>query len=216
MDILFQHAKKVISNIDQYLDNIIKSILIFEQGINEYFNRRLDLFEDKFKESSLLESESDELRRSIKITLYRDLLIPESRGDVLGLLETLDNVIDVTEAVLKEFSIEKPEVVYNFKEDFLSLTELSAKSAKELVSASRAFFRDITKVHDYITQVHYWEHETDKIEERIKRAAFNSGKIEKLSYQVQVRYFAERISLLADTAEDVTERLEVYTIKRMV
>jgi len=216
MDILFQHAKKVISSIDQYLDNIIKSILIFEQGINEYFNRRLDLFEDKFKESSLLESESDELRRSIKITLYRDLLIPESRGDVLGLLETLDNVIDVTEAVLKEFSIEKPEVVYNFKEDFLSLTELSAKSAKELVSASRAFFRDITKVHDYITQVHYWEHETDKIEERIKRAAFNSGKIEKLSYQVQVRYFAERISLLADTAEDVTERLEVYTIKRMV
>ncbi len=216
MNLFFQRARKIEANIDKYLDNITKAILTFDQGIKEYFNGNIDLFEDKFKETSQLESDSDELRRDIKYTLYRDLLIPDSRGDVLGLLETLDDVIDVTEEVLRAFSIEKPTVLSDFKEDFLSLTEMSVKTAKELVSASRAFFRDITHVHDFITQVHYWEHEADKVEERIKRKAFGSENIDKLSYKVQVRYFAERISLLADTAEDVAERLDVYTIKRSI
>ncbi len=216
MNLFFQRARKIEGNIDKYLDNITKAILTFDQGIKEYFKGNFDLFEDKFKEASALESDSDELRREIKYTLYRDLLIPDSRGDVLGLLETLDDVIDVTEEVLREFSIERPTVLEDYKEDFLSLTEMSVKTAQELVSASRSFFREITQVHDYITQVHYWEHEADKVEERIKRKAFSSDKIDKLSYKVQVRYFAERISLLADTAEDVAERLDVYTIKRSI
>lgn len=216
MNLFFQRARKIEGNIDKYLDNITKAILTFDQGIKEYFKGNFDLFEDKFKEASALESDSDELRREIKYTLYRDLLIPDSRGDVLGLLETLDDVIDVTEEVLREFSIERPTVLADYKEDFLSLTEMSVKTAQELVSASRSFFREITQVHDYITQVHYWEHEADKVEERIKRKVFSSDKIDKLSYKVQVRYFAERISLLADTAEDVAERLDVYTIKRSI
>ncbi len=216
MNLFFQRARKVEGNIDKYLDNISKAILTFEQGIKEYFAGNFNLFEDKFKEATKLESDSDELRRDIKYTLYRELLIPDARGDVLGLLETLDDVIDVTEEVLREFSIEKPVTLEDFKEDFLSLTEKSVKSAQELVSASRAFFREISHVHDYITQVHYWEHEADKVEERIKRSAFGSEKIEKLSFKVQVRYFAERISFLADTAEAVAERLDVYTIKRSI
>ncbi len=216
MNLFFQHARKIEGNIDKYLDNITKAILTFEQGVKEYFNGNMDLFEDKYKEACDLESASDELRRDIKYTLYRDLLIPDARGDVLGLLETLDDVIDVTEEVLREFSIEKPAELGEFKEDFLSLTEMSVKTAKELVSASRSFFREISQVHDFITQVHYWEHEADKVEERIKRKAFSSEKLDKLSVKVQVRYFAERISLLADTAEDVAERLDVYTIKRSI
>ncbi len=216
MDLFFQRARKIEGNIDKYLDNITKAILTFDGGIKEFFNGNLDLFEEKYREASTLESESDELRRDIKYTLYRDLLIPDSRGDVLGLMETLDDVIDIIEEVLREFSIEKPETLGAFKDDFLALSEKSINSAQELVSASRAFFRDITNVHDFITQVHYWEHEADKVEERIKRGAFGSDDIKKLSEKVQIRYFAERISLLADTAEDVAERLDVYTIKRSI
>jgi len=216
MNPFFQRARKIEGNIDKYLDNILKAVLTFDLGVKEYMNENYDLFEEKFKEASKLESESDELRRDIKFTLYKELLIPDARGDVLGLIETLDDVIDVTEEVLREFSIEKPKTLGDFKEDFLSLSEKSVRTAQELVYASRAFFRDINNVHDFITQVHYWEHEADKVEERIKRAVFASEKIEKLSYKVQVRYFAERISLLADTAESVAERLDVYTIKRSI
>ncbi len=116
--------------------------------------------------------------------------------------------------MVEQLSIEKP-LVYDFlKDDFIRLSEAAVKTVKELVTACRAFFRDPVKVKDSVAKIHFWEHEADKIEERIKRKAFDSEEIPDLCHKVHIRYFAERISLFADEAEDVAERLEVYAIKR--
>lgn len=213
---LFNRAKSIESSIDKYLENILTAGLIFEAGLKEYFEDKFEGFEEHTREIQQLESESDDISREIKYKLYKELLIPDARGDVLGLLETLDNVIDTAEMVMIRFSIEKPKVWPELKDDFLELTSASVKSVFELVSASRAFFREITKVADCLVQVHFWEHEADKIEERIMRKAFEGNFIDKLSQKVHMRYFAERISLLADEAEDVADRLDIYTIKRSI
>ena len=213
---LFNRAKSIEGNIDKYLENILKSSLIFEQGLKEYFDGRQEDFEKRTVEIQKLESESDEIRRDIKYKLYKELLIPDARGDVLGLLETMDNVIDTAEMVMIRFSIEKPIVWPELKDDFIELTVASTKCVAELVSAARAFFREITKVADCLVKVHFWEHEADKIEERIMRKAFEGDFIDRLSLKVHMRYFAERISLLADEAEDVADRLDIYTIKRSI
>ena len=213
---LFNRAKSIEANIDKYLENILKSSLIFEQGLKEYFDGRQEEFEKRTIEIQKLESESDEIRRDIKYKLYKELLIPDARGDVLGLLETMDNVIDTAEMVMIRFSIEKPIVWPELKDDFIELTVASTKCVAELVSAARAFFREITKVADCLVKVHFWEHEADKIEERIMRKAFEGDFIDRLSLKVHMRYFAERISLLADEAEDVADRLDIYTIKRSI
>ncbi len=213
---LFNRAKSIEGNIDKYLENILKSSLIFEQGLKEYFDGRQEDFEKRTLEIQKLESESDEIRRDIKYKLYKELLIPDARGDVLGLLETMDNVIDTAEMVMIRFSIEKPIIWPELKDDFIELTVASTKCVAELVSAARAFFREITKVADCLVKVHFWEHEADKIEERIMRKAFEGEFIDRLSLKVHMRYFAERISLLADEAEDVADRLDIYTIKRSI
>jgi len=48
------------------------------------------------------------------------------------------------------------------------------------------------------------------------RKAFDGDFIDKFSLKVHMRYFAERISMLADEAEDVADRLDIYTIKRSI
>ncbi len=212
----FNKAKTIENSIDRYFDNILRSSLIFEQAMNEYFGHKLDEFELRTKEIQKLESDTDDLRREIKYTLYKELLIPDARGDVLGLLETIDNVIDTSEKVIVRFSIEKPIVWPELKDDFIELTLASTRCVSELISASRAFFKDISSVADFLTKVHFWEHEADKIEERIMRKTFEGDFIDKLSLKVHVRYFAERISLIADEAEAVAERLDIYTIKRSI
>jgi predicted phosphate transport protein (TIGR00153 family) len=216
MKIFSSKTKEVESDIDKYLDHVEQSALIFNLAIKDYINKKFDKFEERFKEVAEIERSSDELRREIKYKIYAYMLIPESRGDVLGLIETIDNVIDVAKKVLSHFSIEKPEIIDELKDDFMDLAEASSKSVIELVKATRAFFREINVVNDYINQVHFWEHEADKIEETLKRKAFNSDKIKIFSRKVHMRYFAERISLLADEAEAVTERLAVYAIKRTI
>ena len=216
MKFFFQRAKVIEANIDKYLDNIDSAALIFELAVKEYCNDQSERFEKRSEELDKLEGECDDLRRDIKYTLYKELLIPDARGDVVGLIETLDNVVDTIKKVAYKFSIETPANWPFLRNDFIELVETVSKAVRQVVIASRAFFREVTMVSDHITQVHFWEHEADAIEERIMRKAFASAEIEKFSMKVHMRYFAEKISLVADEAESVAERLSVYAIKRNI
>jgi hypothetical protein len=190
--------------------------LVFRYGANDYFNNKLDHLKERLEEIGKLEHEADSLRRTIKHKLYTRMLIPDSRGDVLGLLETSDRVIDRAKKILYSLDIEKPDVPKNLVENFRELTDVSASAVDEMVKACRAFFTEIKIVNDFINKVYFYEHEADMLEEKIKRKAFESTEIKKLSRKVQMRYFAERISQLSDDAEDVCERLSISTIKRSI
>lgn len=154
---------------DSYIDRVEKAALIMMEGLKAYMNNKFDRFDEYTSELSDLESKADTLRRDIKYKIYTYMLIPESRGDVLGVLETLDDVIDRTEKVMEDFSIEKPEIPKIMKEDFLDLIELSYKAMYELAKGARAFFTELKLVNDYVNKVHFYEHEADKVEKALKK-----------------------------------------------
>jgi predicted phosphate transport protein (TIGR00153 family) len=215
MDILGK-KKSLIAEIDQFWDAISQAALVFNAGADDFFDHKLHRLKVRLDEIHELENKADNLRRSIKYKVYSQMLIPDSRGDVLGLLETSDNVIDRTKKILNSLDIEKPVIPENLLGDFKELAEAAANAVDEMVKAARAFFNNSKIINDFINKVFYYEHEADKLEEMIKRKAFESEEIDMLSRRVQIRYFAEKISLLADDAEDVCERLTIYNIKRSV
>lgn len=204
------------ADIDGYLDRVTTAGLIFKEGVRAYIAGKTDKFERNFQEITSLESEVDNVRRDIKHRLYRNLLIPESRGDVLGLLETLDDIVDICEKVLEQFSIETPEIPEILKSDFIELAVLSSKAVEEVVKGARAFFTNLSMVSDYVNKVHFYEHEADDVEEHLKRTAFHTDEIKQFSKKVHMRYFAEKIAAVSDIAEQVAERLSVYAIKRRI
>jgi uncharacterized protein len=209
-------AKTLQLDLDRYFSLVDQSALLLEEAIKKYLDGNMDSFETKSTEIDKLENDADVLRRQIKHRLYAEMLIPESRGDVLGLLETLDNVVDISKHVAMHFSIEKPEILPCLKDDFRELTETSVKAVMELTLAVRAFFRELYRVTDHLDKVHFWEHEADVIEERLKRKAFSTDEFKLFSKRVHMRYFAERIARVADESEAVAERLAVYAIKRTI
>ncbi len=216
MKTIFARNRDLVNDIDKYLDDIERGALIFQQALLDYFNGEMEKFEQRYHEIDEIESICDELRRNIKHKLYSNLLIPDARGDVLGLLETLDNVIDTAKKVVSHFSIEKPIIFPFIKNDFVTLADMSVKTVLELVNGMRAFFREIHMVKEFLNKVYFWEHEADKVEEQLKRKVFNSMEIEKFSVKVHLRYFVENISKFADEAQSVCERLSVYAIKRCI
>ena len=209
-------SEQLESEIDSYLDRVATAGLIFNEGVKAYINGKMEIFENQYKDISKLESDADDVRRDIKHKLYTYMLIPESRGDVLGLLETLDDIVDVCEKVIEQFSIETPDIRDFLKSDFIELAELSSKAVDEVVKGARAFFREIAMVSNYVNKVHFYEHEADDIEEQLKRKAFNCTEIERFSEKVHMRYFAEKIADVSDVAQSVAERLSVYAIKRRI
>jgi len=207
-------TKKLIGEIDGFWDTIAKSAMVFRIGIKDYLQGKPERMSGRIEEINNLESEADRLRKEVKLKIYTQMLIPESRGDVLGLLESSDNVIDSAKKVMNSFDIEKPLIPDFLIDDFIDLVDDSSDAVEEMVKASRAFFKEITIVNDYINKVSFFEHEADKLEDTIKRKAFDSIEIESLSWKVQVRYFAERVAKLSDGAEEVCERLAISVIKR--
>jgi predicted phosphate transport protein (TIGR00153 family) len=216
MNSLFSKTKEIQSSMDGFIDQVEKAALLFLEGMKAYFAGKSERFEEYCSELADVESEADTIRRDVKYKLYTFMLIPESRGDVLGVLETLDDVVDITEKVVEHFSIETPNIPEFIKEDFLELTELSYKAMEELAKASRAFFTELKLVNDFVNKVHFYEHEADKVEKILKRKIFSSEKIKDLAVKNSLRYFAEKIALISDESEKVAERLAIYAIKRRI
>ena len=205
-------ANKLEKDIDTLLEKIKESALIFSKGIECYLKKDEEGFSSSLEKVKNLESDVDELRRNIEQELYTRSLIPDHRGDVLGLLETLDDIIDTAEITLKKFETEIPEIPEKWHSDFLKLAEKSRDAAVSCVNAASAFFKAIFEVKSHLNKVYHFEKEADRISREVKRKIFQSDL--KQSHKIHLRYFALSIETMSDMAENVADRLAIYTIKR--
>ncbi|NIV94670.1 DUF47 family protein [candidate division KSB1 bacterium] len=214
MALLFKSTKMLESQIDEFLDAVSQGSLVFKEAIKRYMEDEQDKFAENIRTVKTLENKADDLRRQVESHLYTHSLIPEQRGDVLALLESMDDVIDTTKDTLIGFSIETPTIHSELIKKFLDLTEKATQGAECTVRACRAFFRDVNAVKDHLHKVYFYEKEADKIAEDLKRHIFKLS-IE-LSQKIHLTHFVQHVDLLADRAEDVADRLTIYTIKRSV
>jgi uncharacterized protein len=212
---LFTKHKQIEGEIDDFLDLIIESGLLFKKGVHFYLDGRSEEFEVRLTDLRRLEKDADTLRRSIETKLYLRTLIPEFRGDVLGLLEHSDAVLNKIADTLLLFSVEIPETLEDLNELHYDLAENAIAASENMVRAIRAYFRDLSAVRDNIKQVQFSREETNRIAEKYKRDLFQRTNL-RLSHKIHLRYFAHNIESIADEAEDVCDRLAIAAIKRYI
>jgi len=160
-----------------------------------------------------LSATSSALRRSVEEQLYVKTLIPESRGDVLELLESMDSLLDRFKGALWQFEIEQPEILPEFNEDLKELVLCVVETVEAIVRSSRAFFTNVFSVSDHIHKVSYWETQSDKISTKLQKAIFKCQEL-RLSQKLQLRDLVRHVDKIADRAEDVADKLSIYIIKR--
>jgi len=215
MAVLFKITRALESQIDEFLNSVSQGVLVFAEAVKNYINNDKQLFDERIQTIDDLENKADDLRRAIENNLYSHSLIPEHRGDVLGLLESTDNIIDTVKGTATQFSIESPFIPKELHSAYLELTDMAVKSSEALIMAARAFFKEVKSVQDHLHKVYLYEKEADKVSTRLRRTIFDKQNLE-LCQKLHLRYFAENIDKVADTAEDVADRLAIYTIKRTI
>lgn len=198
--------------IDGFLDAVAEGGLVFREGVHAYLDGDLERFESRCQAINDFEHKADDLSKAVETHLYRHSLIPEHRGDVLGLLETTDTIIDTAKTSLFQFSVEKPVIGPDYRDGFARLVDASSEGMQSLVIAARTFFRDPEAIKDHLFKVAHYEHEADAISDSLKRRIF-SGDIE-LAHKIHLRYFALNIEKVSDKAKEVADRLAIYAIKR--
>ncbi len=212
MALLFRQTKMIEGKLDQFLDAVAQGALLFQLGIKDYLAGESAEFEARIKAVKDLERVADELRHDIETKLYAHSLIPEHRGDVLGLLETIDDVIDTEKKTLSQFEVERPAIPRDLNPQYQELANACTAAVEAVVAASRAFFRDLKAVHDHLHKVYFFEKEADRLSDRLKRDIF--GRDLDLAHKIHLRYFSLHIENLSDEAERVADRLAISTIKR--
>lgn len=212
---LFKRTSELEQKIDSFFDKLSETTVVYRLAVRAYLKEGLnEEFQNRLERVNSLESEADTLRRDIEKQLYANTLIPDSRGDVLGLIETMDQLFSLLVGSLWAFSIEQPAIPKEHRVSYRKLTTMVVKAADELALSGRAYFRNPHDVPAYNHKVMLYEKEADIISTSLKTAIFNSDL--DLAQKLHLRDFVEQIDSVADMSEDIADRLAIYAIKRTV
>ncbi len=180
------------------------------------------LFEDSTSEKSKelvqkvcdAESRADDLRDKIEFKLYRKTLMPEARGDILGLVEAVDRIPNWAEEVAYDIHLQRVQFPTPLIEKFRQLTILNVESFHLLHKAIESLFTDIDAVFELTKKVDKKESEIDTLERKLIRDVYNIE--ERLSYQATLHRIVRSICDISDKTENAGDRLTIVAIKKMI
>ncbi|MFA4864855.1 MAG: DUF47 family protein [Bacteroidales bacterium] len=211
---IFKSSSAVIGQIEEFLTIVDESSLVFVEGIRNYLKGNREEFVNAMQKADEMEGKADALRRSVEDALYRHSLMPEFRGDILHLLEKLDDLIDIAKENLLQFDVESPDIPPEVHEDFIDLAKTSIKAVEAIVLSVRTFFRDPRSVKDLLPKVYFYEEEADQASNALKRRIYKEIPDLDLSRKNHIRYFIHQAENLSDVSEAIADIVAILAIKR--
>ena len=204
--------------LDEYMVNWAACVEAFREawttvladGINESFDFQVD-------RTHKAESKADDIRRKVEFELYAKALLPESRGDILGLLETVDRVLTEAERTLYEIKLQEIDIPADLRPVFAQLVDVSCACCDALDKAVRLVFVDHGKLDaalELTQQVDDLESESDHLERRLIRMIFKLNT--PTGDKVLLKDLVQVLGRVADRAENVANRVRLASVKRRV
>ncbi len=211
----FRKQARIEQGFEQFLGCIQRSIEIFDTAMLSYLEHGAgESFEKARELVERAESNADEIRRDIERILYQYELLPDSRGDLLTLLELCDHVANRIESVIRGVSMRKVEIPESLHARIKEMLVPSQSAVETLTTAVRFLFSEPSKVKLAVDDVERLESECDMIQYATIRTIYQMD-ID-LARQIQLERLINDLGTIADRAEDAAHALEIIAIKRML
>jgi predicted phosphate transport protein (TIGR00153 family) len=215
MEIFFSKRNKVYEIVERYLDKMLEAAELFKKTMEKYFETGLSReFIEMIETTHLSESMADDIRREIELEMYEKSLIPESRGDILGLLEVTDEVMNKAQSVLYQIETENLEIPQELKDDFIKLIHNNISAFEVAVDGFRILFHNLKAVREKVQEVDKRESSSDRMERDLIRKIFAANY--DIGKKILLKDLVIEIGNISDTSEEVTDRLNIVAAKRMV
>ncbi|MCG8687832.1 MAG: DUF47 family protein [Desulfobacterales bacterium] len=205
------------------LENLIYDYLKALEQAEEYFLKAFDTcldsihceaFDFLISQVHKAESKADDIREEIKSIMYGKALIPDSRGDVMGLLEALDRIPHLFERVLFMIQTQKMQIPGFLIPDLKDLVRISLESCDLVGDQVEALFKKKKGIRDLLKTIDVNESHCDHIERRIITKLFESD-IEPFD-KLQLKELVVQIGNISDEADRVSKRINIISMKRRV
>lgn len=215
MSFLFQKQKRVEEMIYNYVEHFLECSESFNTGIKCYLEKGTGAdFDFWVNKTHKEESALDDLRRAIEMELYSKALLPESRGDILILLETTDRIPNKLESILFQIQCEDLILPDGLLVDLEGLLTHSFESCQLVGEAIKNLFQKRDKILDITRRIDQIESYCDHIERRmitkIFRSNIDSGE------KVLLKQLILQIGDITDGAENVSDRIIISSVKGQI
>jgi hypothetical protein len=187
----------------------------FEKAMDCYFDFGLgENCDFLIEQTHKFESRADDLRNEIIEMMYSKVLIPESRGDILRLLESIDLIPTHFETVLFMIQGQKLKVPDFITPDLRELMRLSLECCDLVIRQVEAYFKKTEDIKPLVSTIDNHESRCDHIEREIVRKIFASGldPFEKM----QLKELVVQMGEISDQADRVSRSVYIINIKRRV
>jgi predicted phosphate transport protein (TIGR00153 family) len=158
------------------------------------------------------ESNADDIRRSTETQMYTEALFPESRGDILGLLEAVDRVPNHEESSVRMVLQQHITIPEELRQDVLALVDVLARCVEALVEGVNLLFKNFLAATVSVGQVDELESQADRLEGSLVDRIF-SGNLDALD-KILLRDLVQRLGGVADRCESAADRIRIIVAKR--
>lgn len=209
----FRKNKELAAKLDSYLKTAEESLLVFDSAIRHLMENGVDEhFCTLARKVHKFESNADDIRRSIELDMYQKSLLPETREDLLSIIEIMDKIPNEAEAIVNDFVSQKTLLFDDIKPGFLELVQLSIETSRIAMDATRDCFGKREHIAELNRRVDNNESLGDAMERAMITKVFASS-LDSGDKIIQ-KDFIIKLGNICDLCEDVLDRIVICSVKR--
>ena len=214
---LFNSNRRVLAKLDDFFASNTACLHLFRDAVDHLLDNGIDeAFLQYVAKAHKQESHADDMRREIEIVLYKKALLPESRRDILRMVELTDQIANRSESILNQIETQHVLVPDFLHAHIREEIRISVTCVDALIRAARGVLgrMSTTDMQDLINSIDEFESECDLLEQRMIRELFQSDL--PLAEKLLIKDIVLQIGGITDYCENTADFLTIFHIKRQV
>ena len=215
LTVLFKKERQLETLIYSYLENLEMTQKHFRTAMQACVGKgECEDFAFLIDQTHKFESRADDIRDEINQLMYSRALIPESREDIMALLERVDKIPRIFETILHMLSTQKLSIPAFLVLDVNDLIRVSLDSCELMIKQIVVMIKRKENIRPLMAAIDQNESHCDHIERRIIHRVFDSDldPFVKLQLKEAVLSMGE----ISDQADRVSKFVNILNLKRRV
>ena len=212
---LFKKERQLETLIYQYLENLSLIQKHFTKAMNICLKEGVsDDFSFCMDRTHKFESRADDIRDETNELMYSRALIPESREDIMALLERVDEIPRSFEQILNMIRTQRLSFPEFLVLDIQELLRISMESCDMMAKQIDVLIKKKEGIRALMSTIDQNESHCDHIERRIITKLFDSDLEPFLKLQLKEMVIV--MGEISDQTDRVSKRINIMTMKRRV
>lgn len=214
---LFSKGKKVYDLISEHLGAVLECYNLYTKAIDQLIEvgpgpkaEELALQVDK------MESQADDARHKIIKSFLEGVLLPESRREVLKMIELTDEIANKAESNIRAIALQQLVFPAEIKTNITQMNQQTQTQLAALRQVIESLFSNFESQvnHEELIKISELESAIDQLEEDAIKKVYNSKL--GLAEKYQLRDIISDIADISDIVEDISDMIEIIMVLRKV